>query len=898
MTVYQQYENGAAPVSEDLLKERYLNRLLETASQLDLTGIDRKAAGQKVESCLNLAEIYTALLTLSSEQRESLAADKRPMSERRLSALDVLNRHHRLVLLGDPGSGKSTFVKFVAICLAGEQLGSSCANLACLTAPLPQDGKRQEKKKEALPQEWTHGAILPIFVILRDFAAKSLPQPGQQATAQHLWNFLKMTLQESMLGEYVPVLERQLLETGGLVLLDGLDEVPEADKRRTQIKQAVEDFAINFPKCRMLVTSRTYAYQKQEWRLLHFDEAVLAPFTKGQIRCFVDHWYEHISQVRGLDSENTKGRAELLKRAIFQSDRLYEFAQRPLLLTLMASLHAWRGGSLPEKRGELYQEATDLLLDWWERDKIVTNAAGEMVVLQPSLTEMLKVGKEGVLRILSELAFTAHHSQPELVGTADISEKELVGSLMEVCRNDEVNPALLLKHLSDRAGLLMPRGVGVYTFPHRTFQEYLAACHLTADENYPENVTNLVRSEANRWREVVLLAAANVANAAPMIWALVEELCGKEPALSDCTAEDAWSTLLAGQALVETANLGQIGKRNRAKAERVRQWMEAIVTETLPKSPLPAIERASAGNVLAMLGDLREGIALREDELPEIAWCEMPEGRFSMGSDKKKDSEAFNWEEPQHEVFISACQMSRYPMTNAQYQAFVDDEGYTENWRSCWDDDAWTWKEEQELSGPQKRGGVFDLLNHPVVLVSWYEASAFCRWLTIRLRETGAIGAGETIRLPSEAEWEKAARGGIEGGTTGWWAKLRSSKSEGASIYPWGDEPIQAELANYAETGLGATSAVGCFPRGKSPYGCEEMIGNVFEWCLDWFDFDYYQQSPQENPMGPASGSYRVYRGGSWAVDAGYCRSAFRNDFGGPDYRLVNLGFRLLRTPS
>jgi predicted NACHT family NTPase len=406
----------------------------------------------------------------------------------------------------------------------------------------------------------------------------------ERVAARHLWDFVSAELKSCALGEYAPHLKRRLRERGGLLLLDGLDEVPEAERRRVQIRQAVEDFAATFPRCRILVTSRTYAYQKQDWRLARFDETVLAPFSDGQIHRFIERWYAHIAEIRGLDRDGASGRAELLKRAIFGSDRLRALAERPLLLSLMASLHAWRGGSLPEKREELYADTVDLLLDWWESPKVVRDREGKVLVLQPSLAEWLNVDRDGVRRLLDELAYEAHAAQPDLVGTADVREDVLVDRLLHLSQNPDVRPARLVEYLAEPAGLLLPRGVGVYTFPHRTLQEYLAACHLTV-QDYPRRLAELVRSDPDRWREVALLAGAKAGRGAPFAaWALVDVLAPPVPPEQVLVPEDLWGAQLAGQALVE-----RDGSRPRRSGERAQGGAGA------PRARVPDGDRGDAG---------------------------------------------------------------------------------------------------------------------------------------------------------------------------------------------------------------------------------------------------------------------------------------------------------------
>ena len=832
------------------------------------------------------------------------------MPRRQLSALEQLDHHDRLVLLGDPGSGKSTFVSFVALCMAGELLGRDDANLALLTSPLPREDRYPRgEDDEPEPQPWTHGSLMPVRVVLRDFAASGLPKKGTKAGARHLLAFLRAELERSSLGEFAPELEAELRDRGGLLLLDGLDEVPEAEARRIQLRDVVRDFAGAFPKCRILVTSRVYAYQSQEWNLGEdFQEATLAPFSAGQIRRFVAAWYQEIARRRGLGPDDAQGKAALLEQAIFANDRLLALAERPLLLTLMASLHAWRGGTLPEKRESLYAAAVDLLLARWESQRVVQGPDGKPIVIQRSLAEWLTVSQDRLRGALDELAFRAHADQETAEGTADVSEGDLLAALARVSSAVEANPALLVEFLRDRAGLLLPRGVGVYTFPHRTFQEYLAACYLTS-RDFPREVAHLARTNPGRWREVVLLAGAKAARgSASTVWQLARELAFQDPMAPESSVDDHWGALLAGQALAESVSLQNISASEARQLEELRSWLVTVL-----RSPyLPAVERVAAGRALALLGDPRDEVTT----LGGMHFCRVPPGPFVMGGSFVSPDLPWKKDPPEQQVEIAyEYWIGRYPVTKAQFNEFLDTECHLDErlWRDEADPPAWVFAREMALKARTlttsgRVGGRSDLANAPATLVSWYHARAYCRWLTERARVEGWLTESWEVRLPTGEEWEKAARGGLDvphfldvdcrrlaDGLMDPPKEefLLTENPAPARMFPWGRDQVSEELTNTRELGIGRPTAVGCFPAGASVFG-EEIAGNVSEWTQSFF-----VQSPLEGdepatpPETQKPGWPMAVRGGDFAGSwwSARCSTSSGDD---PIWGHLQTGFRLV----
>lgn len=229
-----------------------------------------------------------------------------------------------------------------------------------------------------------------------------------------------------------------------------------------------------------------------------------------------------------------------------------------------------------------------------------------------------------------------------------------------------------------------------------------------------------------------------------------------------------------------------------------------------------------------------------------IEFVRVPAGTFLMGGDLKVDKSAQPDEMPQRQVELNEFWISKFPITVAQFTLFTS-----------------ATNRPPPFDFPQKSP-------HPVVNVSWFDALVFCRWASDM--------TGKEVRLPTEAEWEKAARG-----------------SDGR-LFPWGNT-FDAKFLNSAEGKISGTTPADNFSSGISPYGVWDMAGNVWEWVNDWYKPDYYAERVDVNPQGPETGYYKALRGGAWFSDQQHVRAADRTHFN-PENRYDYVGFRVVLIPG
>ena len=285
-----------------------------------------------------------------------------------------------------------------------------------------------------------------------------------------------------------------------LMLLDGLDEVP--TEQRQRVVDIVKDCCLRYPWHRYVVTCRPYAYIGQPWQLQGFHEVTLAPFSSEQIEHFVENWYQQLAARGRFTSQEADSRAALLKAAVQRQD-LVGLAERPMLLTVMAQLHSFRS-KLPEDRTQLYADTVQLLLQRWD-----ARFGGEEGLLTKLDIPGLKMSD--LEAGLYEVAYRAHEGCATSEGTADIDEADLRKWLAPYLGRDWNKAGDFVEYIRERAGLLIRHKTEAYTFPHRTFQEFLAACYLVGMPDYPGEAARLVSTDADRWRDVFVLAAGHAA---------------------------------------------------------------------------------------------------------------------------------------------------------------------------------------------------------------------------------------------------------------------------------------------------------------------------------------------------------------------------------------------------
>ncbi|MCA9538476.1 MAG: SUMF1/EgtB/PvdO family nonheme iron enzyme, partial [Myxococcales bacterium] len=656
-----------------------------------------------------------------------------------------------LILIGDPGAGKTTLLKHLFCRVRAE--GSAAVGL-------PPD-------------------LQPVFLRFADLTEADRRSDGLAAFVRRVAGKRHGDAAEDLIGG------RQLF------LLDGLDEVRDA-ATRAAVCRWLEEEVHRWPQA-CFVASCRYAAWRGESRLANdFLPAEVEWLSEERVREYVPRWYRAVYlglMVRPEKAEEAQERAAALLDALLDPERqvvygLRQMTQNPMLLSLLCLVH-YAGDALPERRVGLYHECVGFLLKTWAQEKGHAGLPVDQarLVLQPLAWAMHRQQAAGDGPKDRPMTFTGAEARAVVEGPLagmpqlQLDAQDFLDTAREVC------------------GVLSGTDVDTYEFPHLSFQEYLAASHAADEHLYDALVDGMGDAF---WREAILLAFSMPGVFKPLMQAVVRR--GEVAAHLDLLNE---GFRLAP--MVDPAPFLPALRRPRGW----RAWFGrgpdlrevAAIFSLFRNRPLPTITAAAEAwadhpAVAAPVGieAHRPGRFLRPAGSPVgIEWVEIAPGAFWMGSSNEKghpvhDPEAWDNELPPFRLEMpTAYRIARHPTTNADYGVFVKATG-----------------REPPAEWSNSR---FNAPKQPVVGVNWADARAFCDWLNT----TAAVPAGWRADLPTEAEWEYAARGGD------------------GRRYPWGDALPEAERANFGGQGL---ELVGRHPLGRSPWGVEEMAGTVWEWCL------------------------------------------------------------------
>ena len=759
---------------ERLLRD-YLEDVKAQTDRINIQGIFSESGAGRTPVYFPIEEHYTPLMSGSDLQaRDGLPSLGMPERPERVPLTDLLSRHRRLLIVGDPGGGKTTFLRFIACVLAKDGLD-------------PENTGRREllglPKNKAVP--------IPILVSVARLVE-------DMADNDAVWRVLIQTL-TTLLGEPKTLLLEKALDQGRcVVLLDGLDEVADPTQR-SRMAEAVRAVMHHWQDNLFVVTSRPFGFQAVAGHE-NMVTAHVCAFEEPEILQFMQRWAQAL-----FPDEHERNRDAYLpelRSAVLNVPHIKRMAQNPVMLTCLCVVH-WNERHLPQGKADLLMAVLRWLLNAKEQKRKLrgyTNTFAEECFKELALA--MTVDPEGK-QVAADLAWAA-----EQLGRPFRDERDISGDRL---RREGIH--LLEAEMMD-SGIVCQDGTGRLRFWHLTFQEHYAGRALVelgdGDSGWWADIE--LHLEDDQWKEVLDHFAGCLAKTGRRgLNLLVERILGQADQADLAATARAVGVLGRLLRILEVYDYQPPG---RLGWDEARDRIMAIFTPD-GAAKVPWQQRIAAAEALGKAGDPR--LIGREHEPQMLAVPEM-EGIW----------------------------LGKYPVTVFEFKCFVDNGGYEE--RRFWADD-WSFRAKEKWVSPNDWEDQLEHLNRPVTGVSWFEACAYCKWLSecTKLR----------YHLPPDKAWVAAA-----------------TNSDGE--YPWGSAAPNNELMNY-EHNVGACSPVGVYPAGAAPGGFLDMAGNVWEWTQD------------------VSGEGRVIRGGGWDFDARLCRSALRGHYG-PRRRRQFLGFRLSRS--
>ena len=855
--------------------KQYLSNATAKFLRFKFRGIRGNSAKHNANR-LSLDQAYVSLRIFSGQKDEQKIATKKSGVE---SALEIgrLEKSEPVELAEIIKKEESPYIAIIGIAGSGKSTLLQWAGLASARARMGEDLNDEQKRfMQALGTN-----PLPIFIPLRaynEFCKEKETRPS----AKSLLEFMVIHFSEEQSDiSFDEDFFKSHLRKSALLMFDGVDEVePES---RVKIRTAVESFITDYqhPKLFVLITSRPSAADIPD-QMNSFKRCEVERLSSQQRDDLIRFWHKAVFEDDKLEGEQEA--EELIAKIENASQQVRDLATTPLMVTIFCMISF--DHELPRLRAKLYEDAIEVLLT--------------DTMHHPEYNEALKKwgGIDWETR-RNYLAFIAFNLQKEKkISMLEDDLIELIWGKFGIEKREATKKArAFLRHTAERGGLLEAKDDEYGFFTHATFQEYLSGRYLGEEILEQDKQKNFLQENSRfmdgQWEESICLTAGYLSIAGSN---RADRFINLLAGLGENKKEHARALSLAGFSLADMLE----ERRNLHTVQKLSQAIQKELEASPPTIPLES--RAKLGLALGEIGDLRI-----KDPLNPIM-VNIPASKFQMGTSaedekmlKEQKVEFYSDEKPAHQVYLSEFSIAKYLVTNFEFRAFYEAKGYEEE--KLWSKEGWLWrigKFDSDLSWiedkdtrkiyedwlknrPQeKRNQPFfwgdpkwDAPNLPVVGVTWFEAEAYTKWLSA---ETGLNYA-----LPTEAQWEKAARGPKN------------------SLWSWGNVWDENKCNNTEpENSLGKTSSVGIYPQGIWEGGPDDMIGNVWEWCADLWQADIYSKREGEvkDPTGAKDGDLRVLRGGSWSHDGGSARCAYRARRD-PDSFLSSFGFRVfLLLPS
>lgn len=752
----------------------------------------------------------------------------------KVTLTEAVKRATRLMVVGAAGSGKSTLLQWAGVTAARAQLPGQ------LTA-------EQKAFIEII------GQPLPVFLSLRDFVKYCRrPEARRAISPSALTEFCLHFYHEQFSSiEFPPDFFERHLKNACLLLLDGVDEVALED--RVEVRNAVEGFVANYgvTRVRYLLSSRAVAYSGQV-EFAEFGRLDVQPLSDEQRDELARFW---CSAIYSLPEEATHNALELIQSINRSDGRVRDLARTPLMVAIFVLVYYHNNKQLPKQRAEFYHHAVHILV----RETHHANVSE-----YPLWAEL---PAESRIAYIERIAWELYTRK-----LGDATVEELIDWVGDEFSRDTTHVRAFLNAAVNRSGVLEERGGQIGFFTHRTFQEYLTGLYLAQKLENRWAVELKDHFLDDTWWEVLQLAAGALAYLAP------SKANNFIYILSNLGRTDSEKAIALERAALAQANF---------PLNRAQENQETLIrrcSEDMAKMALPQSTRRALGLALGKLGDPRFKPSSDRNQFIPPVWRTIPGGQSRNGVNDV-DAQTikqtikygpYPFEKPAHVITLSEFSLAKHPVSNAEYALFVNSGDYMN--QMYWGLDGWRWllgEYDSEFrdgnSGAlpswllhrpieKRRQPAFwddsnlNATNLPVVGVTWFEARAYCNWLSEKLREQ--LPTGWYVRLPTEAEWEKACRR----------AKLGDSQLKVDAIWPWGNLWLE-DRCNTDESNIGSTTPLGMYPLGMSADGVEDLIGNVCEWCLDGRDEQTYATRNGAQEPFRAQGNERVLRGGCFRYD-------------------------------